>query len=159
MSSQAPTIERPDGADERPRAGIFPLVSVALGAWLALATVGCGGSDSNNSPTPPVSIIRTDDGLVDVGDQVSLDGSESFDPTDQGLEYFWTLLPPSDSSAFYEDHCEDDPAVVCTMNDNNVCEVDEETPCVTNADCDEVGGEWSRLCDHALRIFSWSRQR
>lgn len=124
---------------------MMPTAGLRLGCagLLAVAVAACGGSDSNSSPPPPVSVIGTADGLADVGSRVLVSGDDSFDPTGQGLEFFWSLIRPSDSETEYEDHCEDVPPEVCTANDDTSCEdaadpcdVDAESCCATNADCD-----------------------
>ncbi len=142
---------RTEAAAEPPiRRGRGTIQACALALFVAsIPAGGCGGGGGNNAPTPSVSRIDTPDGLTDVGLQVLLDGRSSFDPTDQGLRYFWTLIRPSGSDAAYQDHCAEpsldgctgDPISdcdipnVCTTNDDKTCVVDDEQICETNADC------------------------
>jgi hypothetical protein len=94
--------------------------------------------------------VRANTQLVDVGQQAVLDGSDSFDP-DKGdeLTFFWTLLRPPGSHAFFQTHCESDSVAggadeICTTNDDKTCTQESDTPCVDDGDCPEEGDTCNR---------------
>lgn len=83
-------------------------ILVVCGALLALT--GCDSTGSNGSqnqpPTADVSVSRS---TVDVGTQVTLDGSGSSDPDGDDLIYSWSLDTPSGSSASLSDPSVEQP--------------------------------------------------
>jgi len=104
-----------------------------LSAWLAGA---CGSSGGENNPDLPVVVIIPENLLVDVGQRVQLDGSESTDPEgpNSGLQFFWSALNET-ATVTFDDRCEDDLEQICDENSDDRCAEAQTVDCATNADC------------------------
>ncbi len=78
-------------------AALLTLCGAVLFLW------GCdsaGNSQENQSPSADVAVSPS---TVDIGSQVTLDGSGSSDPDGDNLNYSWSLNGPSESSASLSD--------------------------------------------------------
>jgi len=81
------------------------VLPVALFLAASLVFVGCDSSGSNGENggadnAPPSADVSVSPGTtVDVGEQVTLDGSGSSDPDGDDLSFSWTLSTPDGSSA------------------------------------------------------------
>ena len=83
---------------------LFPIV--LLGA--ALVLTGCDSSGTSSNQPPSVDITVTPP-MVDVGTQVTLDGSGSSDPDGDDLMFNWSLDTPSGSNASLSDGSAESP--------------------------------------------------
>ena len=112
------------------------VLGILCTALLALA--GCDSSGSNmqqnQAPTADVSVPSS---TVDVGTQVTLDGSGSSDPDGDDLTYSWTLDTPSGSNASLSDasaekptftaDAEGDYTATLEVSDGNASDTDDGT--------------------------------
>ena len=68
-----------------------------------LVLAGCDSSGPNTQNQPPSVDVTVSSSTVDVGTQVTLDGSGTSDPNDDNLSYNWSLDAPSGSNASLSD--------------------------------------------------------
>jgi hypothetical protein len=75
----------------------MPKTVVAAVTCLAFLPLACGPGESENQA--PIAQISVDDNVVDVDEEVFLDGSDSSDPNGDTLIHRWTLSTPSGSAS------------------------------------------------------------
>jgi hypothetical protein len=92
----------------------LPTKSVLSIAFLAVSLMlfGCDSSGTNGEPeneAPTADVSVTPGTTVDVGQEITLDGSVSSDPDQDELSFSWTLATPEGSSAELSDSGAEQP--------------------------------------------------